>query len=313
MEKIIIGVFCYRRSDKLKSCIEALLKNPECASMDIVFFSDGYRDGNDKAGVLATRAYINSITEFKNVFKHFRDRNFTTGPNFFTGLTFLCDNYDSFIVVEDDLVVTPNFLSYMLSGLQFYKSDESVFSVSGFCFPLKVKNYSFDTFIAKRFSCYGWASWANRVKDVVWTRAGLEEILNTSPHLKGRLDGEGWDLYRMAKKQISGILNTWDIQVCVHVLKYQYKIVYPIISKVSNIGFDDESTNTFGVDFLKTPQDSGTNRKFKFCEVDLIEPSLIKQLKKPFGVPALATRKIINEVVSFSSNLKKKLEKYSAF
>lgn len=106
MTKTIIAVFCYKRSAKLKASMEALLKNPECSSMDIIFFCDGYKGENDKEGVIKTRDYINSLTGFKNIYTHFREKNISTGPNFQKGLTYLCENYDQFIVVEDDLIVS---------------------------------------------------------------------------------------------------------------------------------------------------------------------------------------------------------------
>lgn len=305
MEKTIIGVFCYKRASKLKASMEALLKNPECASMDVIFFSDGYKGEKDKQGVLETRAYIDSLTGFKNVHKHYRDRNFATGLNFHTGLSYLANNYDRFIIVEDDLVVTPNYVKYLLDALDFYKKEKSVFCVTGFAFPLKLGNYPYDSIIANRFCSYGWASWGDRVKNVVWDKAGLQKILDTSPNFKSRLNKEGMDLYRMVKKEINGTISTWDIQMQVHVSEHRYKVVYPIISKGTNIGFDNESTNTFGIDYLQTPQDPGTKREFKFCPVNVIEPSLQKQLKKPYGLPALATRKIINELIKFRSKIMK--------
>ena len=64
------------------------------------------------------------------------------------------------------------------------------------------------------------------------------------------------DLFRMLKKQIDGTISTWDIQMQVHVARNKMKVVYPIISKGKNIGFDNESTNTFGIDYLQTPQDN---------------------------------------------------------
>ena len=70
--KTIIGIFCYKRAEKLKTSIEALLKNPECADMEIVFFCDGYKGENNKEGVLETRKYIDSITGFKKVHKQHR-------------------------------------------------------------------------------------------------------------------------------------------------------------------------------------------------------------------------------------------------
>ncbi len=305
MEKTIIGVFCYKRAGKLKASMEALLKNPECASMDIIFFADGFKGEKDKQGVLETRAYIDTLTGFKNVYKHYRDKNFSTGPNFHTGLTYLSNNYDRFIIVEDDLVVTPNYIKYLLDGLDFYKNEKSVFCVTGFCFPIQIKNYPYDSIIANRFCSYGWASWSDRVKNIVWDKQGLSHIIQTSANFKSRLNKEGMDLYRMVEKEINGTISTWDIQMQVHVSEHQYKVVYPIISKGTNIGFDNESTNTFGVDYLQTPQDPGIKREFKFCGVDVIEPNLQKQLKRPYSLPVLASRKIINEIIKLSSKFRK--------
>ncbi|UKT62403.1 glycosyltransferase [Pedobacter mucosus] len=306
MEKrIIIGVFCYNRAAKLKKCIEALLKNPECASMDIVFFSDGYKKESDKQAILEVRAYIDSITGFKSVIKHYRDRNFSTGPNFRTGLTFLSENYDEFIVVEDDLIVSPNYIKYLLDGLDFYRSDKSVFCITAYVFPIHAENYKYDTIVYKRFCSYGWAGWGNRFPNLIWDEDELENLMNTSPGFKKRLNAEGQDLYRMLKKQISGVISTWDIQMQTHVAENRLKVIYPTLSKVSNIGFDDESTNTSGLNYLISPVDDGTKRIFNFCDANNIVPALQAQIKKPYGFKSLVIRKLINEFLKFTNRIKK--------
>jgi hypothetical protein len=303
--KTIIAVFCYKRASKLKVAMEALLKNPECAEMDIVFFCDGAKAEKDLAGVMATREYINSISGFRNIHKQFREKNLSTGPNFEQGIRYLCENYDQFIVIEDDLVVTPNYLRYMLDALEFYREEKTIFTVSGYAFPLKVGTYEYDTVIHERFSCYGWASWSDRVQNVVWDKNQLEDIRRTSPRFKSRLDREGMDLYRILKKQLNGTISTWDIQMQVQVAENKLKVVYPVISKSSNIGFDNESTNQFGIDFLKTVTDPGHKRTFRFCPVTTEAPTLVRQLRKPFSFPALATRKIINTVIKLTDTGKK--------
>ena len=270
IESTILAVFCYKRAGKLKTSMEALLKNPECASMDIVFFCDGHKGEMDYQGVMETRAYIDSLTGFKNIYKHYRERNISTGPNFSKGITWLCENYSQFIVVEDDLVVTPNYISYLLQALEFYKYEKSIFCVTGFCFPIDIKNYPFDTIIHNRFCSYGWGSWSNRVSEVKWDKEYVNNLIRTSVGFKQRLDEEGRDLFRMVKKQISGTISTWDIQMQVHVSEKRLKVVYPVISKGYNIGFDSESTNTFGIDYLKTTMDDGVKREFNFSPVDNI-------------------------------------------
>jgi len=302
---VVIGVFCYKRANKLKSCIEALLKNPECSSMDIIFFSDGYKGENDKNGVLETRNYIDSITGFKNVIKHYREKNFSTGPNFRAGLNYLCDNYEEFIVVEDDLIVSDNYIKYLLDALVFYKEEKTVFCVTAYVYPINVADYHYDTIVYKRFCSYGWGGWSDRFKNVIWEESELEQLMETSPGFKKRLNAEGYDLVRMLKKQINGTISTWDIQLQVHVAENRLKVIYPSISKVNNIGFDEESTNTFGIDYLKTPFDDGKKRNFIFCNVKLILPELQKQIKKPFSLKELVTRKVINTTIKLTNQVKK--------
>jgi hypothetical protein len=129
--------------------------------------------------------------------------------------------------------------------------------------------------------------------------------MNTSPGFKKRLNAEGYDLVRMLKKQISGVISTWDIQLQTHVAENRLKVIYPVLSKVSNIGFDEESTNTYGINYLITPIDKGIKRSFKYCTADYIVPELQAQIKKPYGLKALITRKLINEFIKATNKVKK--------
>lgn len=283
--------------------MEALLRNPECAEMEVVFFCDGHKGQQDYEGVMQTRTYIDSLTGFKKIHKHYRERNLSTGPNFKQGITWLCQNYERFIVVEDDLVVTPNYIAYLLQALSFYKKAKDVFCITGFCFPIQTGNYAYDTIIHHRFCSYGWASWSDRVSDVKFDKEDLQHMMK-QPAFFAHLNKEGKDLSRMVVKQVNGSISTWDIQMQVHVASQNLKVVYPIISKGSNIGFDSESTNTFGVDYLQTTMDDGKQRAFNFCPADLEVKSLQQQLRKPYSLPALASRKIINTFIKYTSKLR---------
>lgn len=305
MTRTIIGVFCYKRAGKLKRVMEALLQNPECPDMEIIFFSDGFKGEHDREGVERTRAYIDSLTGFKKIHKHYRDRNFSTGPNFETGLRYLADNYDQFIIVEDDLIVSPNYIRFMLDGLEQHRNDKDVFSISGYCFPIMKRDYPYDTFIHERFCCYGWSSWSDRVKKVIWEKEKLQDLMDTKAGFKRKLDREGLDLYRTLRKQVDGTISTWDVQMQVAVAENNMKVVYPTLSKTTNIGFDNESTNTFGLDYLKTKIDSGENRSFQFCDVGIKDRQLLRQVRKPYEFRALATRKIINTFIKLTAQVKK--------
>ena len=300
-----IAVFCYKRAEKLRRSVEALLLNPECKDLEVIFFSDGAKGEADTQGVQATRRYIDSLTGFGKITKVYRERNYSTGPNFQQGIRYLCENYEQFIVVEDDLVVAPNYLRYLLDGLDFYRESPGVFCVTGFCFPIRKEGYQYDTTVHTRFCSYGWASWSSRVAKVVWDAEGLQGMIDNSPGFRTRLNAEGLDLYRMLLKQISGEISTWDIQMQVHVSEHRLRVIYPVLSKTSNIGFDHESTNTFGVDYLQTIVDPGEQRMFRFCDATLINEALRDQLRKPYSLASLATRKVANTFIKWTSQVKK--------
>ncbi|RZJ85650.1 MAG: glycosyltransferase [Chryseobacterium sp.] len=302
---IIIGVFCYNRVSKLKRCIDALLLNSECADMDIIFFSDGAKEGADDSPILAVRNYIDSLTGFRKVIKHYREYNLSTGPNFRTGLTYLCENYDRFIIVEDDLIVSPNYLKFLIDSLKFYKDEPSVFCVTAYVFPISGDTDPYDTIVYKRFCSYGWGSWSDRFKNIIWDESALNELMNNSPGFKKRLNAEGHDLVRMLKKQIKGTISTWDIQMQTHVAENRLKVIYPKLSKVSNIGFDEESTNTSGVNYLITPVDDGTQKSFQFSPASNVIPDLQAQIKKPYTYRTLVIRKLRNEFIKFTNSIKK--------
>lgn len=306
MEKsIILGVFCYNRVSKLKRCIEALLTNPECATMDIVFFSDGPKKGADDKPIREVRAYIDQLKGFRSIIKHYRPENLSTGPNFRAGLTFLSENYEQFIIVEDDLIVSSNYIKFLADALDYYKYDRSVFCVTAYVFPIKLNNYPYDTIVYKRFCSYGWGGWGNRFGNIVWDETDLLELMNTSPGFTKRLNAEGFDLVRMLKKQIDGRISTWDIQMQTHVAENRLKVIYPTLSKVSNIGFDEQSTNTSGVNYLVTPTDDGIRRKFYFSPSTNIVPELQKQIKAPYAFKTLVVRKLKNEFIKLTNSIKK--------
>jgi len=53
-----------------------------------------------------------------------------------SGVAELSEQFGRVIVLEDDFVVSPDFLRFMLYGLDRYEHEESVYQLSGFMFPV---------------------------------------------------------------------------------------------------------------------------------------------------------------------------------
>ena len=110
-----IILFTYRRIPK--ETIESLLKNKESKTSELFIFSDGYKNEIDKKDVLEVRKYLKTIKGFKEVTVIEREKNWGLAKNIINGVSEIIDKYGKVIVLEDDVVVSDDFLEYMNESL----------------------------------------------------------------------------------------------------------------------------------------------------------------------------------------------------
>ena len=101
----------------------------------IHIYCDGSKDDRDQAAVLAARDVVRRWAIGKDVLVVERDKNRVVDPSTIAAVTELCEVHDRVIVLEDDLVVSPDCLEYMLAALDLYEHDERVYQISGTMFP----------------------------------------------------------------------------------------------------------------------------------------------------------------------------------
>lgn len=152
-----IALFTYNRADHTQQAVESLLKNAEAKETDVFIFSDGPKNEKAVEGVKTNREYIRTISGFKTVTIIEREKNWGLSKNLIEGITRICNEYGRVIVVEDDLILSPFFLRYMNDGLEKYKDDDRVASISAFLNPVEGKIP--ETFFLRYFACWGWATW----------------------------------------------------------------------------------------------------------------------------------------------------------
>ena len=56
-----IAVFCYKRLDHLKLCINSLIKNEEINFSEVYFFCDNYKSERDADDVKKVREFVKSV------------------------------------------------------------------------------------------------------------------------------------------------------------------------------------------------------------------------------------------------------------
>ncbi len=241
-----ILLFTYKRLDPLKETVKALKNNYLAQHSDLYIFSDGPKTAADKTQVAAIRAYLRSIDGFQSITINESVTNKGLATSIITGVDQIMQFSDRVIVLEDDLLTTPNFLNFMNNALSHYGKEQKVFSISGFSFDLKLKEASFeDSYFLHRGWSWGWATWRDRWAKVDWQVKDYNTF-KTNTKLKKEFALGGSDVNKMLQKQMEGKLDSWAIRWFYHQFKVKGLTLYPVYSKVYNNGFDTYATHTTG-------------------------------------------------------------------
>ena len=237
-------VFCYNRIDSLKKVISSLQSDYQIQNTDVYIFSDGPKLNSslDIAKVNDVRKYLHSLEKFTksiNIFEH--DENQGLANSIIYGINKVSANHESFIVLEDDLITSPYFLTYMNKSLYKYADEKKVWAVNGMGFNPNIfdmpKEYEYDTYFTYRSSSHGWGSWTDR-----WDKAILDvsilknEIYETNNQLDFNKGGE--DLTPMLIDQIESRIDSWSIRWSYTISKNNGVCLAPIYSYVS-LTFED--------------------------------------------------------------------------
>jgi hypothetical protein len=263
--KIII--FTYRRVPH--KLIDSLLKNKLSKYSDLIIYSDGAKKDLEKNDILEVREYLKTITGFKSIKIIESSKNKGLANSIIDGVSEVIDKYEKVIVLEDDLIVSEDFLEYMNHALSFYKDDEKIWSISGYGPKLPcLKNYEEDLYLSVRASSWGWATWKDRWRKVDWSVKDFNNLKNDIK-LKKEFNLGGNDMYKMLELQILGKIDSWAIRWCYSQFKLNMYTVYPKKSKIINDGFEDnKGTHNSGVNEKYQVKISNQSVVFKKLDID---------------------------------------------
>lgn len=272
-----VVVFAFNRIKTLKDCIKALLANSEAVATDLFVFVDGSRANKEGEAekVEAVRDYVKSISGFKSLTYHFSKSNKKLGPSIIAGVTEVINKYGKAIVIEDDLVVTKNFLSFMNQGLALYQDNRDVFSICGYTNRAnRPPDYPYDAYFCVRSSSWGWGTWKDRWERVDW------ELTDWKTHVKNKKAFCRWggsDCWKMLNDWHNGKNQSWAIRFCYSQFMNNAVSLFPIVSKVANEGFDGEGTNCKSWSRFKYDVDNSCKKDFTFPDSLKLNMTLCKE------------------------------------
>ncbi len=238
-----IVVFCYNRPSHLAQTLEALRQNPQAGQSPLIIFSDGARSSAEAGLVAEVRSVIHALTGFYSIKIYESSVNQGLAKSVIGGVSKVLRQYGRLIVLEDDMLCTTDFLDYMNRALDTYESRADIFSVTAYTPPIDFPNsYPHDVFLAPRASSWGWGTWQDRWEKADWNVADFEQIKQNRAFQK-QLTRGGEDLWPMLVKQKRGVIDSWAIRWVVTQVQHQAYGVYPVKSKIRNIGTDGTGTN----------------------------------------------------------------------
>lgn len=239
-----IVLFTFNRLDHTKKTIDALKENILAKESELFIFSDGARNSEERIKVNLLREYLKSINGFKAINIIESEKNKGLAKSVISGVTDIINKYGKVIVLEDDLVTSKYFLTYMNNALDIFDKRSDIWSISGYGPKIEIANdYKDDIYITKRGSSWGWATWKNRWKLVDWNVSDYESF-RKNKNLVNEFNLRGKDLAPMLEDQMNERIDSWAIRWVYSQFRNNMYTVYPVKSLVRNIGNDLSGTHT---------------------------------------------------------------------
>ena len=198
-----------------------------------------------------TRSIARSAAGFRSVQLIERDRNWGLAESVIAGVSEACAEQGKVIVLEDDLLVAPQFLTFLNRGLDHFAEDTRVFQVSGYMFPVATDETLHGLFLPV-ISCWGWGTWQRAWTQFDRSAAGYV-ALERDPVLRMRFNlGGHYEYFGMLKDQVEGRIDSWAVRWLLSVFLKDGLVLYPRKSLVQNAGVDGTGTHGRGASSLQS-------------------------------------------------------------
>jgi hypothetical protein len=237
---VLIPTLC--RYKHFVECVESLKANPLARDTALYIALDYPLKKEHEDGYKKIIVYLESITGFKELVIIKRETNFGATKNIREAKKVILQDYDNFILSEDDNVFSPNFLEYINNGLEKFRDDKTVLAISGYRHFYNLK-FGRNNFFRERvdFSSWGYGIWRDRYEEYqnICTRDYFKRALS-DPFKLIRAWKNGTNillnLFYYSKKDWDGVVI--DSVLSVYMALEKKVIIMPAVSKVRNMGWD---------------------------------------------------------------------------
>jgi len=229
-----ILIFAYNRPKKLRGLLSSLKLCPELEASPVFIFIDGPKNRDDVEKVQET---VNVARDFGPSHAQLTIRKDNKGlkQSIIAGVSLAMKQFDQAIILEDDLLVSPQILGYFNDALEQYKHESRVWSISAFIYDAPALRSKESAIFLPFANPWGWAT---------WKRAWEKFEVNSNPiaPIKSKSFKEGFDAHEV--RDFSSILeldrqelvSSWFINWYCTIFLHGGLTLFPPRSLVSNEG-----------------------------------------------------------------------------
>ena len=240
-----VALFIYNRADHLHSTLTSLQRCNGFEDSPVIVFGDGPKSQDDAAAVSAARRVAQDRLGRSAEYR-FSENNRGLSASIIGGVEQVTAQYGRAIVVEDDLDLSPSFLTYMNAALEKYQHEPRVYQISGHTFSIRKSLDRNSAMFLPFTTSWGWGTWRR-----AWSRFDSSaqgwEILSSDKVVRRRFNLDGnYDYATMLERQMSGQGDSWGIRWYWSVFRLNGLCCFPPFSLVRNTGMDGSGTHGRG-------------------------------------------------------------------
>jgi len=243
--KTPVALIVFNRYDNARQIFERV-KTVKPAKLYVI--ADGPRSSHpgDIEKCKRVRSIYDQIDWDCEVFRNYSETNLGCSQRPFTGISWVLEQEERAIILEDDCLPDPTFFRFCDEMLERYKDDDRVMQVAGSNTNVTWKRGEYSYHFAKFSLIHGWATWRR-----AWAKMDINISNWNDPVVKQVLKDrfEPWYYYAISHiydRLVDNSQNTsaWDYQWGFARRLNNGLSVVPCTNLITNIGFGPDSTHT---------------------------------------------------------------------
>jgi hypothetical protein len=237
-------IIAFNRPENLAKCLDAL-KIEKCSNIYVSI--DGPRNDFDRQKQIEIDLILNqfALRTAKNLIIKKNERNLGCAQGVVTAIDWFFLHENAGIILEDDLILSPEYFNFLSSVLEKEKNEEV--AVTAYA-PFQIENPISNYWKSRYLFISGWY-----ISSKMWRTASSNLTKSRKPYFKSsdgthRAVNESLFWWSARMKVLFGFTDTWDCLFFEEFWRNSFNCVVPNSSFVVNTGFDAQGTHTQDVE-----------------------------------------------------------------